>query len=107
MVSQHKFTSLDRAIARNKGTADLGLSGQTRSLGALGPYVLARLRKLETMGLAAATGLNQWRVRQDSEPPSERCSVCEISKDPGRSRRARLRAAIAGGDVRRAELHDV
>ena len=65
MVSQHEFTSLDRAIARNKGTADLGLSGQTRSLGALGPYVLARLRKLETMGLAAATGLNQWRVRQD------------------------------------------
>ncbi|HLN00193.1 MAG TPA: DUF3363 domain-containing protein [Bryobacteraceae bacterium] len=33
----------------------------------LGQYVLARLRKLETMGLAEAAGLNQWRVRQEFE----------------------------------------
>ncbi len=30
-------------------------------------YIVARLKTLETMGLAAAAGLNQWHVRQDFE----------------------------------------
>ena len=68
-VSQQRFTSLDRAIARNKGTADhsWGFLIRHDPMEPLGQYVLARLRKLETMGLAEATGLNQWRVRQDFE----------------------------------------
>ena len=68
-VSQQRFTSLDRAIARNRGTADHSWDFLVRHdpMEPLGQYVLARLGKLETMGLAEATGLNQWRVRQDFE----------------------------------------
>jgi hypothetical protein len=32
------------------------------------------------MGLAAAAGLNQWRVLQDFETARERCSAWEIGK---------------------------
>jgi len=68
-VSQQRFTSLDGAIARNKRTADHSWDFLVRHgpMEPLDQYVLARLRKLETMGLAEATGLNQWWVRQDFE----------------------------------------
>ena len=68
-VSQQRFTSLDRAIARNKSTADHSWDFLVRQdpMESLGQYVIARLTKLENMGLAAAAGLNQWRVRQDFE----------------------------------------
>jgi hypothetical protein len=68
-VSQQRFTSLDRAIARNKATTDHSWDFLVRQdpIGSFGHYVIARLRKLESMGLAAAAGLNQWRVWQDFE----------------------------------------
>jgi type IV secretory pathway VirD2 relaxase len=68
-VSQQRFTSLDRAIARNKPTTDHSWDFLIRQdpMESLGQYVIARLRNLEGMGLAAAAGLNQWRVRQDFE----------------------------------------
>jgi hypothetical protein len=68
-VSQQRFTSVDRAIARDKP-----IDGQfSHFLVSRNPrqprsqYVVARLRTLESMGLAEAAGPDQWRVRQDFE----------------------------------------
>src|SRR6266480_2489031 len=68
-VSQQRFTSLDRAIARDKP-----IDGQSShfpvSRNPAQPknqYVIARLRTLESMGLAEAAGADQWLVRQDVE----------------------------------------
>jgi hypothetical protein len=68
-VSQKRFTSLDRAIARDKP-----IDGQSSNfLVSRNPaqprsqYVVARLRALEGMGLAEVTGPDEWRVRQDFE----------------------------------------
>jgi hypothetical protein len=67
-VSQQRFTSLDRAIARDK-PAD-GESAHftiSRNSELRNQCVIARLRTLESMGLAEAAGLDQWRVNQDFE----------------------------------------
>jgi hypothetical protein len=68
-VSQQRFTSLDRAITRNKP-----MDGQSShfqiSRNPAQPknqYVIERLRTLESMGLAEVAGPDQWRVRQDFE----------------------------------------
>ena len=68
-VSQQRFTSLDRAIARNKATTDHSWDFLVRQdpMKSRSQYIVARLKTLESMGLAAAAGLNQWRVRQDFE----------------------------------------
>jgi hypothetical protein len=68
-VSQQRFTSLDRAIARNKATTDHSWDFLVRQdpMEPRSQYIVARLKTLETMGLAAAAGVNQWRVRQDFE----------------------------------------
>jgi hypothetical protein len=68
-VLQQRFTSLDRIIARDNAK-DLGANhfvvspdkGRFRN-----EYVIARLKTLETMGLAEAIGTSQWRVRSDFE----------------------------------------
>jgi hypothetical protein len=68
-VSQHRFTSLDRSIARDKPAEGESSHFQV-SRGTAQPrnqYAVARLRTLETMGLAEAAGLDQWLVRQDFE----------------------------------------
>jgi hypothetical protein len=67
-VSQQRFTSLDRSIARDK-PADSQSSHFTvsRNPELRNQCVLARLRTLESMGLAEAAGLDQWLVRQDFE----------------------------------------
>ncbi len=68
-VSQYRFTSLDRAIARDK-PADSQSSHFQVSRNSAHPrnqYVVARLRMLESMGLAQTAGLDQWLVRQDFE----------------------------------------
>jgi hypothetical protein len=68
-VSQHRFTSLDRAIARDKPT-DGESSHFTVGRNSAQPrnqYVVARLRTLENMGLAEAAGPDQWLVNQDFE----------------------------------------
>ena len=68
-VSQHRFTSLDRAIGRDKprdGQASHFVVRRT----AVQPkhwYVIERLKTLESMGLAEAAGSDQWLVRQDFE----------------------------------------
>jgi len=68
-VSQHRFTSLDRAIGRDKprdGQASHFMVRRT----AVQPkhwYVIERLKTLESMGLAEAAGSDQWLVRQDFE----------------------------------------
>ena len=68
-VTQQRFTSLDRAIARDKPTdgqsAHFLVSRNPRQPRNL--YVVARLRTLEGMGLAEVAGPDQWRVRQDFE----------------------------------------
>jgi hypothetical protein len=68
-VSQQRFTSLDRAIARDKPTdcqsAHFLVTRNPRQ--PRSQYVVARLRILESMGLAEAAGPDQWRVRQDFE----------------------------------------
>ena len=68
-VSQQRFTSLDRSIARDKPTdgqfSHFEISGsraQHRN-----QYVIARLRMLKSMGLAERDGSDQWLVRQDFE----------------------------------------
>jgi hypothetical protein len=68
-VSQQRFTSLDRSIARDKPT-DGQSSHFTVSKNPAQPRnqcVVARLRTLEGMGLAEAAGPDQWLVRQDFE----------------------------------------
>ena len=68
-VSQQRFTSLDRAIGRDKpkdGQASHFMVRRT----AVQPkhwYVIERLKTLERMGLAEAAGSDQWLVRQDFE----------------------------------------
>ena len=66
-VPQHRFTSLDRMIARNSTrdvqseffTVDRDLA-EPRNL-----FVAARLRALEGMGLARPEGTGRWSVRRD------------------------------------------
>jgi len=68
-VSQHRFTSLDRAIARDRPTGGES-SHFTVGRNPMQPknqHVVARLRTLESMGLAEGSGPDQWRVRQDFE----------------------------------------
>jgi len=68
-VSQHRFTSLDRSIARDK-PVDGESSHFQVSRSTVQPrnqYAVARLRTLESIGLAEAAGLDQWLVRQDFE----------------------------------------
>ncbi len=68
-VLQHRFTLLDRAITRDKPTdcqsAHFLVSRNPRQ--PRSQYLVARLRTLESMGLAEAAGPDQWRVRQDFE----------------------------------------
>src|SRR5437879_3324618 len=68
-VSQQRFTSLDRAIARDKPidgqSSHFPVSRNPAQL--KNQYVIARLRTLESMGLAEAAGADQWLVRQDLE----------------------------------------
>ena len=68
-VSQQRFTSLDRAIARDKPTEGEASHFQVsrNSAHPRNQYAVARLRTLESMGLAEAAGLDQWLVRQDFE----------------------------------------
>jgi hypothetical protein len=68
-VSQQRFTSLDRTIVRDKprdGQAS-HFSVRRTSVQLKHWYVIARLKTLESMGLAEATGPDQWLVRQDFE----------------------------------------
>src|SRR5205823_8171962 len=68
-VSQQRFTSLDRAIARDKpsdGQSEHFTVSRNSAL-AQDRCVIARLRTLENMGLAEAAWPDQWRVRQDFE----------------------------------------
>src|SRR5437667_4657455 len=68
-VSQQRFTSLDRAITQDN-PADGQSSHFLVSRNPAQPrnqYVIARLRTLESMGLAEAAGADQWLVRQDLE----------------------------------------
>jgi uncharacterized protein DUF3363/relaxase-like protein len=68
-VSQHRFTSLDRSIARDKPAEGESSHFQVsrNSAQPRNQYAVARLRTLESMGLAEAAGLDQWLVRQDFE----------------------------------------
>jgi len=68
-VSQHRFTSLDRSIARDKPAEGESSHFQVSRSTAQpqNQYAVARLRTLESMGLAEAAGLDQWLVRQDFE----------------------------------------
>jgi hypothetical protein len=68
-VSQQRFTSLDRSLARDK-PPDSQSSHFHISRNSAHPrnqYAVARLRTLESMGLAEAAGFDQWLVRQDFE----------------------------------------
>jgi hypothetical protein len=68
-VSQHRFTSLDRAIGRDKPKDSRSSHFMVRRT-AVQPkhwYVIERLETLESMGLAEAVGSDQWLVRQDLE----------------------------------------
>jgi hypothetical protein len=68
-VSQQRFTSLDRTIARDntgeEGPNDFTVIRDTAQL--RNEHVIARLSTLEGMGLAEAIGPSQWRVRRDFE----------------------------------------
>jgi len=68
-VSQHRFTSLDRSIARDKQAEGESSHFQVsrNSAQPRNQYAIARLRTLESMGLAEGAGLDQWLVRQDFE----------------------------------------
>jgi len=68
-VTQQRFTSLDRAIARDKPTDGQSSHFPVRRnpVEPKNQYVIARLRTLESMGLAEAAGSDQWQVRQDFE----------------------------------------
>ena len=68
-VSQQRFTSLDRAIARDKpidGQSSHFLVSRNPAH-AKNQYIVARLRTLESIGLADGVGPDQWQVRQDFE----------------------------------------
>lgn len=74
-IHQHRFTSLDRMIARN---AEQSPDGSTRprltvtAINAAGigrqHNVAARLAVLESMGLATRIGPEMWSLRSDFEP---------------------------------------
>jgi type IV secretory pathway VirD2 relaxase len=78
-VHQHRYTSLDRVIKREGKGAEEADSpfftvakdpsgarrGQSGSL--IEQHTAERLKVLETIGLAEATGPNTWRVRRDFE----------------------------------------
>ncbi len=68
-VSQHRFTSLDRSIARDKPTEGESSHFQVsrNSAQPRNRCAVARLRTLESMGLAEAAGPDQWLVHQDFE----------------------------------------
>jgi hypothetical protein len=68
-VSQHRFTSLDRSIARDKPAEGESSHFQVirNSTHPRNQHAVARLRTLESMGLAEASGLDHWLVRQDFE----------------------------------------
>jgi hypothetical protein len=68
-VSQHRFTSLDRAIGRDKPKDSQALYFMVRRTSQQPKhwYVIERLKTLESMGLAEAAGSDQWLVRQDFE----------------------------------------
>jgi hypothetical protein len=67
-VSQQRFTSLDRAIARNKpAEGEPSHFTVSRNLELRNQRVIERLRTLESMGLAETAGLDQWLVRKDFE----------------------------------------
>jgi hypothetical protein len=68
-VSQQKFTSLDRAIARDKPTDGQSSHFPVRRklVEPKNQYVIARLKTLNSMGLAEVDGPDQWLVRQDFE----------------------------------------
>jgi hypothetical protein len=68
-VSQQRFTSLDRAIARDKPPDGQSSRFPVRwkPVEPKNQYVIARLKTLESMGLAEADGPDQWLVRQDFE----------------------------------------
>ena len=68
-VSQQRFTSLDRTIARdNAGDLDaIHFMVSTDKNRSKSEYVIARLKTFEGMGLAEAIGPSQWRVRRDFE----------------------------------------
>ena len=68
-VSQQRFTSLDRAIGRDKPKDSHASHFMVRRT-AVQPkhwFVSERLKTLESMGLAEAAGSDQWLVRQDFE----------------------------------------
>lgn len=68
-VSQHRFTSLDRIIARDN-PRDGQASHFTINRNSILPqnqYVIGRLRTLQGMQLAETSRVDQWRVRQDFE----------------------------------------
>jgi hypothetical protein len=68
-VSQHRFTSLDRAIGRDKPKDGHASHFTVRRTPVQRKYwyVIERLKTLESMGLAEAAGPDQWLVRQDFE----------------------------------------
>jgi len=68
-VSQHRFTSLDRAIGRDKPKDARSPHFMVRRTWVQPKhwYVIERLKTLESMGLAEAAGSDQWLVRQDFE----------------------------------------
>jgi hypothetical protein len=68
-VSQQRFTSLDRAIAQDrlKDGPSSHFTVFRNSVQRNNQYVVARLRTLQEMQLAAATGPDQWIVRRDFE----------------------------------------
>ncbi len=72
-IHQHRFTSLDRMIARNAEPAADGSSSLIVT--AINPAsigrqhnVAARLAVLESMGLAKRIGPDMWNLRSDLEP---------------------------------------
>lgn len=78
-VSQHRYTSLDRIIKRDGNRVeeanfpfftvarDPNRAGVGRTAPLIEQHTGERLKVLESMGLAEATGPNTWRVRQDFE----------------------------------------
>jgi len=68
-VSQQRFTSLDRSIARDKPAEGESSHFQVsrNSEHPRNQCVIARLTTLESMGLAEAAGLDHWLVREDFE----------------------------------------
>jgi hypothetical protein len=68
-VSQQRFTSIDREIAKQRPTDSPAAHFLVRWNPAQprAEYILARLRALQATGLAEAAGPDCWRVRQDFE----------------------------------------